>query len=66
MSKEFLQISEDLFVMPSHVAAVKRSSLQADHCTIFLEGQSAQDGFVVPMTAEDCVEEIEESFETEE
>lgn len=63
---EFLQISEDLFIMPRHVAAVKRSSLQDDHCTIFMKGQSAQDGFVVDQKAEDVVEEIETSLSEDE
>lgn len=63
---EFIQLGEDLFVMPSQVSAVKRSSLQEDHCTVFLKGQSAQDGFVVDEKAEDIVEEIEAALEDEE
>lgn len=66
MSREFLQISDDLFVMPGAVAAVKRSSLEDEHCTIFLKGQSSQDGFVVDMTAEEVVKELEEALAAEE
>jgi hypothetical protein len=65
MAREFIQFGEDLFIMPGHVAAVKRSSLQDEHCTIIMKGMSAQDGFVVDQKAEDVVEEIEEALAEE-
>ena len=65
MSREFLQLDEDLFVIPHCVAAVKRSGLEAESCTIFIKGQSALDGFLVKMSAEDVVREIEESLAAE-
>lgn len=61
---KFLQLSDDLFVMPSAVAAVKRG-MDDEHCVIFLKGQSALEGFVIEMKAEDCVEELESSLEAE-
>lgn len=63
---EFLQLDDDLFVMPHAVAMVKRSSIDAESCTVFLKGQSSQDGFVVKMTAEEVVEELEASLSEEE
>ncbi len=62
---QFIQFGEDLFIMPGHVAAVKRSSLQEEHCTIIMKGMSAQDGFVVEGKAEDIVEEIETALDEE-
>jgi hypothetical protein len=66
MSREFLQLDENLFVIPHAVAAVKRSSLEDEACTIFLKGQSSQDGFVVQAKAEAIVEDIEEALAAEE
>jgi hypothetical protein len=66
MSREFLQLDENLFVMPGAVAAVKRSSLEDEACTIFLKGQSSQDGFVVQAKAEDVVDDLEEALAAEE
>ena len=66
MSREFLQLDDDLFVIPHCVAAVKRSGLEEDSCTIFIKGQSALDGFLVKMSAEDVVKELEESLAEDE
>ena len=65
MSREFLQLDDDLFVIPHCVAAVKRSGLEDETCTVFIKGQSALDGFLVKMKAEDVVREIEESLAAE-
>ena len=66
MSREFLQLDDDLFVIPHCVAAVKRSGLEEDSCTIFIKGQSALDGFLVKMSAEDVVKDLEESLAEDE
>ena len=55
-----LQLTADLAVQPRKVAAVKRSSLNEEHCTVFLSGQSATDGgFVVERTFEDVLDEVD-------
>ena len=55
-----LQLTADLAVQPRKVAAVKRSSLNEEHCTVFLSGQSATDGgFVVERAFEDVLDEID-------
>ncbi len=56
---EFLQVDENLFIMCRHVAAVKRSTIDEESCTIFMKGQSSQDGFVVKRKAEDVCADIE-------
>jgi hypothetical protein len=66
MSREFLQLDDDLFVIPHCVAAVKRSGLEDEACTVFIKGQSALDGFLVKMKAEDVVKELEESLAEDE
>ena len=66
MSREFLQLDDDLFVIPHCVAAVKRSGLEDETCTVFIKGQSALDGFLVKMKAEDVVKELEESLAEDE
>jgi hypothetical protein len=63
--REFLQLDDDLFVIPHCVAAVKRSGLEDDACTIFIKGQSALDGFLVKMKAEDVVGELEDAMKDE-
>jgi hypothetical protein len=63
--REFLQLDDDLFVIPHCVAAVKRSGLEDDACTIFIKGQSALDGFLVKMSAEDVVDELEDAMKGE-
>jgi hypothetical protein len=65
MSREFLQLDENLFVLPSEVAAVKRSSLEDEKCVVYLKGHSALEGFVVDMDAESCIEEIEQDLADE-
>jgi hypothetical protein len=60
---EFLQVDDNLFINCRHVAAVKRSSLEDESCTIFMKGQSSQDGFVVKQKAEDICALIEEEPE---
>lgn len=57
--REFLQLDEDLFVIPSEVAAVKRSGIKEDSCVVFLKGQSALEGFVVNSSVEDIVADLE-------
>jgi hypothetical protein len=52
-------------VIPHCVAAVKRSGLEDDACTIFIKGQSALDGFLVKMSAEDVVDELEDAMKGE-
>lgn len=61
---KFLQLSDDLFVMPSEVGAVKRG-LDDEHCVVFLKGQGFEDGFVIDEKAEDAVEAIEEALAAE-
>jgi hypothetical protein len=63
--REFLQLDDDLFVIPHCVAAVKRSGLEDDACTVFIKGQSALDGFLVKMKAEDVVGELEDAMKDE-
>lgn len=61
--REFIQIDEDLFVIPSEVAAVKRSGISEDSCVVFLKGQSALEGFVVNSSVEDVVSDLEDAEE---
>ena len=63
--REFLQLDDDLFVIPHCVAAVKRSGLEDETCTVFIKGQSALDGFLVKMKAEDVVDELEDAMKGE-
>jgi hypothetical protein len=58
--REFLQLDDNLFVLPSEVAAVKRSGINEDSCVVFLKGQSALEGFVVNSSAEDVVSDLED------
>jgi hypothetical protein len=64
---KMLQLTADLAVQPRKVAAVKRSSLNEEHCTVFLSGQSATDGgFVVERAFEDVVDEINAGLDGDE
>ncbi len=53
---ELIELGDGLFVLPHAVAAVKRSALNEEHCTVFLKGQSSQDGFLVERDADEVVE----------
>lgn len=61
MKRELIAVTDDLSVCPESVVAIKRSDLDADHCTIFLAGQSSQDGFVVERDADELLEEVNEA-----
>jgi hypothetical protein len=61
-----IEIQDGLYIQPHKVIAVKSSSLQKHHCTIFLSGHSAVDGgFVVDRDAEDVVDEIDKALAEE-
>lgn len=62
MKRELIALTDDLAVRPDIIVAVKRSALEPDRCTVFLAGQSAQDGFVIERDADELIEEISEAL----
>lgn len=65
MPRQLIEIESGLFVQPSKVTAVKASPLEDESCTVFLSGQSSQDGFVVSRDAEDVIDEINDALDSE-
>lgn len=62
---ELIEIADGLYVQPRKVVAIKRSELDEEHCTVFLGGQSALDGFAVERDAEELAEEINAALSRE-
>ncbi len=59
-----VQITDNLWVRPEHVAAVKH--VGDEKCAVFMVGQSAVDGnFLVERNAEELVEELDDAMEDE-
>lgn len=52
----FLDIGDEHFIVVESVISVKK--IDKDKCSLWLTGQSAQDGFVVEKGAKELVEEI--------
>lgn len=66
MPHELIEIVYGLFIQPEKVTAVKRSELDDEACTVFVSGQSSQDGFLVQRSAEEVAEEINLQLSAEE
>jgi hypothetical protein len=67
MARSLIEIDDGLFIQPWKVVAVKRSALDEEEaCTVFLSGQSAQDGFIVERDADEVVGEINDALGAEE
>lgn len=60
-----IEIDDGLWIDPKSVTAVKTSPLEPDRCTVFLSGQSSQDGFVVQRDADELAEEINSALGSE-
>jgi len=57
-----IELYEGFFVDPDFVAVVKATS--EDECALFTPGQSAvAEGFAIPFSAEDVVEQLNEATE---
>lgn len=56
---KLIQISDDLWIQPRKVIAIKRSGVDDDQSTVFMSGQSAVDGgFVVDREMWELAEDV--------
>ena len=61
--KKMIEITGTFSILPHHVTAVRY--VDEDSCNIFVTGQSATEGFLVPRSAEDVIEDINEALKLE-
>ena len=56
-----IELAEGLYVAPEHVAMIK--SVDEDSCLLFTVGQSALEGHLLPYSASEVAEAVDDYFE---